>query len=200
MSISKTLPVLASGRQRAGLSITARLAALQPSVVSTPSGDERCALPGQSAITIRLPHAVAGPPRFRDGDDRFHRGFQEALDSCVRRAEEVSPQRRMTAFAREMLTQYRGAFPGLLITHPGFATTARSAADAAKRCLTLHGAAVAAPGEKHMSPDQACSEIIDFHCHHVPARFELTAAQAAPPTSGRAGKRLRASFRTRTCC
>lgn len=26
------------------------------------------------------------------------------------------------------------------------------------------------------------SEIIDFHCHHVPARFELTTVQNAPPT------------------
>ena len=32
-----------------------------------------------------------------------------------------------------------------------------------------------------MSPDQAYSGIVDFHCHHVPARFELTAARAAPP-------------------
>src|SRR3954471_12799375 len=29
--------------------------------------------------------------------------------------------------------------------------------------------------------DQAHSDVIDFHCHHVPAGFELTAARAAPP-------------------
>jgi aminocarboxymuconate-semialdehyde decarboxylase len=32
-----------------------------------------------------------------------------------------------------------------------------------------------------MPPDQTCSGIVDFHCHHVSARFELTAARAAPP-------------------
>jgi aminocarboxymuconate-semialdehyde decarboxylase len=32
-----------------------------------------------------------------------------------------------------------------------------------------------------MPPDQTHSGIVDFHCHHVPPRFELTAARAAPP-------------------
>src|SRR5262245_41575141 len=31
-----------------------------------------------------------------------------------------------------------------------------------------------------MSPDQARFGIVDFHCHHVPAQFELTAARTAP--------------------
>jgi hypothetical protein len=35
--------------------------------------------------------------------------------------------------------------------------------------------------------------VIDWHCHHVPARFELTALSTAPPVSVRAGKRSRAS-------
>ena len=30
-------------------------------------------------------------------------------------------------------------------------------------------------------PTEGRLEIIDFHCHHVPAKFELTAARAAPP-------------------
>ena len=33
-----------------------------------------------------------------------------------------------------------------------------------------------------MSQDQAQLDIIDFHTHHVPARFALTAVQAAPPS------------------
>jgi len=33
-----------------------------------------------------------------------------------------------------------------------------------------------------MSQDHAQLEIIDFHTHHVPARFALTAVQAAPPS------------------
>jgi aminocarboxymuconate-semialdehyde decarboxylase len=32
-----------------------------------------------------------------------------------------------------------------------------------------------------MSEEKTDLDIIDFHCHHVPARFELTAARAAPP-------------------
>ena len=32
-----------------------------------------------------------------------------------------------------------------------------------------------------MLQDQPHSNVIDFHCHHVPASFELTAARAAPP-------------------
>jgi predicted TIM-barrel fold metal-dependent hydrolase len=32
-----------------------------------------------------------------------------------------------------------------------------------------------------MLQDQAHSDVIDFHCHHVPASFELTATRAAPP-------------------
>ena len=31
-----------------------------------------------------------------------------------------------------------------------------------------------------MSQHQSQLSLIDFHCHHVPARFELTAARAAP--------------------
>ena len=31
-----------------------------------------------------------------------------------------------------------------------------------------------------MSQAQTNMEVIDFHCHHVPSRFELTAAKAAP--------------------
>ena len=31
-------------------------------------------------------------------------------------------------------------------------------------------------------PRSTRSGVIDFHNHHVPARFELTAAQAAPPS------------------
>jgi aminocarboxymuconate-semialdehyde decarboxylase len=33
-----------------------------------------------------------------------------------------------------------------------------------------------------MSQTQTKSEVIDFHCHHVPSRFELTAAKMAPPS------------------
>ena len=32
-----------------------------------------------------------------------------------------------------------------------------------------------------MLQNQAHSDVIDFHCHHVPASFALTAARAAPP-------------------
>ena len=43
----------------------------------------------------------------------------------------------------------------------------------------------------------ARSGVIDFHNHHVPERFELTAAKAAPPTSAPAGKPLPANCRMR---
>src|SRR5262245_54045030 len=33
-----------------------------------------------------------------------------------------------------------------------------------------------------MSGSHARFNIIDWHCHHVPARFELTAASMAPPS------------------
>jgi hypothetical protein len=35
--------------------------------------------------------------------------------------------------------------------------------------------------------------IIDWHCHHVPARFELTALSMAPPANVHAGRRSSAS-------
>ena len=31
-----------------------------------------------------------------------------------------------------------------------------------------------------MSPSHADLEIVDFHCHHIPARFEQTAVRSAP--------------------
>ncbi len=37
-------------------------------------------------------------------------------------------------------------------------------------------------------------KIIDFHCHHVPARFELTAARAAPPNQRARWERIARSL------
>src|SRR5476649_902986 len=61
----------------------------------------------------------------------------------------------------------------LLLTFGIFAGTAASAA-LSERCASAQGSH---PKSRNPMSDQA--KIIDFHCHHIPARFELTAARYA---------------------
>ena len=61
---------------------------------------------------------------------------------------------------------------------------------------------VLAQGTQHMSEKLMIEQtrIVDFHCHHVPARFEVTAARTAPPTQRARWDALAGMLANEVCC